>query len=99
MLALVVDDYSVVRSFVRTILLAEGFQILEAEDGQQALEMVSTLGGGVDIVITDIQMPCRDGIRLARELTQAFPALPIVLMSGYPALDGSADSVRQVPVD
>jgi DNA-binding NtrC family response regulator len=85
MLALVVDDDSSIRSFVRAILLAEGFQALDAQDGQQALEIVRASGGGVDLMISDIQMPGRDGIGLAREVMQVFPAVAIILMSGHPA--------------
>ena len=85
MRALVVDDDTAVRSFVRSILQADNFETIEAMDGAEALELVNRLGGDVDVIVTDIQMPGMDGIRLAHAVTKAFPSLAIVLMSGYSA--------------
>jgi CheY-like chemotaxis protein len=88
MLALVVDDDTTVRTLVRSILLADNFETIEAADGDQALKMVNVLGGSVDVIITDIQMPGMDGVSFANAVTRAFPCVPIVLMSGYPAPEG-----------
>jgi DNA-binding response OmpR family regulator len=94
MRALVVDDDPTIRSFVTAILLAEGFEILAAEDGDDALEMVRE-SDGVDVMITDIQMPRRDGVSLARAVAEEFPTAAIVLMSGYPAPDADFDFIQK----
>ena len=94
MRALVVDDDAAIRSFVTAILLAEGFEIFAAEDADQALEILHA-AGGVDVMITDIQMPGRDGVSLARAVTEEFPSAAIVLMSGYPAPDEDFDYIQK----
>jgi two-component system cell cycle sensor histidine kinase/response regulator CckA len=87
MLALVVDDDSVIRCFVRSILLADGFDVIEAVNGRQALDMVNTLGACVDVIISDVQMPGLDGMSLAGAVTDAFPSVVMILMSAYPEPD------------
>src|SRR4051812_13975810 len=82
MLSLVVDDDGAIRSYIQTILHSEQFDTLEAEDGEQALETVRMLDGGVDLIITDIRMPVRDGISFARAVRAAYPFVPVILVSG-----------------
>jgi two-component system cell cycle sensor histidine kinase/response regulator CckA len=83
MLCLIVDDDTAVRTFVRAIVRSEGYDTLEAGDGSHALELVRSLGGSVDLIITDIQMPGGDGLTLASRVGAFFPAVRIILMSGY----------------
>jgi two-component system, cell cycle response regulator CpdR len=87
MVTLVVDDDPAIRSYVQSILRAEGFETLEAEDGAQALEVVRMLDGSIELIVTDIQMPGSDGITLANAVRAAFPSVAILLMSGYPRAD------------
>jgi CheY-like chemotaxis protein len=56
MLALVVDDDSRIRTFIRAVLEREGFAALEAGGGNDGLTIVEELGGGVDLIVTDLQM-------------------------------------------
>jgi CheY-like chemotaxis protein len=58
---LVVDDEPSVRNFIRAVLRSDGFQTIEAENGVQALELMRKLGTGVDLLVSDIQMPKMDG--------------------------------------
>jgi two-component system cell cycle response regulator CpdR len=83
MLTLVVDDDSSVRTYVQAILHAQDHMTLQAEDGRQALEIVKTLDGSVDLIITDLQMPGMDGLSFAHAVRSSFPRVPIILMSGY----------------
>lgn len=81
---LIVDDEPWAREIVKA--LGEWTKhhihvIGEAEDGTQALQMVEDLGP--HIVITDMRMPGLDGIGLLKELSERFPALKIIVMSGY----------------
>jgi two-component system, cell cycle response regulator CpdR len=78
---LVVDDEPGVRDFVRRGLLAGGYDVSAAEDGQQALEMLA--GQKFDLMITDIVMPGLDGIALALKAAKEYPSLKILLMTGY----------------
>jgi DNA-binding NtrC family response regulator len=83
MLCLIVDDDPSIRNFVRAILRTEDFETIEADGGAAALEMVHKLGGSVDLIITDIQMPGGDGRMLASQVAAAFPAVRVIVMSGY----------------
>ncbi|MBF0096930.1 MAG: response regulator [Magnetococcales bacterium] len=76
-----VDDSSSVRQMVGLTLKGEGYQVVEAVDGKDALAKVS--GATIDMVITDLNMPNMDGITLIRELRKlpAFKFTPIVMLT------------------
>ena len=80
---LVVDDESSVRVYIRTILERNQFQVIEAENGQEAARVVQQLGDTVDVIVTDIYMPGGDGLTFASSVRESFPLLPIILVSGY----------------
>jgi CheY-like chemotaxis protein len=65
---LVVDDEAQVRALPRDILLGAGYQVLEAEDGEQALRVVEQHLGGIHVLLTDIMMPGINGEELADRL-------------------------------
>lgn len=80
---LIVEDDADSREVLSLILRAEGFSVLTAEDGQQALELVND--APPDLVITDIQMPNIDGIELIKRMRAQFESksIPIVVMSAF----------------
>ena len=81
--ALVVDDEPRIRDYVRTILEAAHFQILEAADGIQALEVLRD--NVPDVIITDIRMPRMNGHKLAECIRTAYPGMPLIFVSGEPS--------------
>ena len=80
---LVVDDEATVRSFVRTVLLRQGYEVLEAEDGVQAYELLQRLSGGVQLLVTDVQMPRMDGITLGQKISDEYPTIEVLYISGF----------------
>lgn len=76
-----VDDSSSVRQMVRFTLENEGHKVLEANDGEHALEVLS--GSKVDLVITDLNMPRLDGIGLTKKLreTPGSRFTPVLLLT------------------
>ena len=80
---LVVDDESTVRRFARRVLLEHGYDVHEAADGAEALELVSGTFDRLDVVVSDIVMPKLNGVELLQRLAIVRPQLPIILMSGY----------------
>jgi CheY-like chemotaxis protein len=81
---LIVDDEPGIRRYLRTILEGERLQSLEADSAGQALRIVQSLGRRLELVISDIRMPGdMNGVDLAHSLRNAFPALPVILISGY----------------
>ena len=77
---LVVDDDPCFRDLTVTILARAGCQVVEAADGIEAIQRAS--GSQIDLVITDIVMPNREGIETIRYLSKALPNVPIVAISG-----------------
>lgn len=83
---LVADDDPEVRNLMRSTLVAAGYQVRVAENGVEAL----AAAGGVDLVVTDLDMPLMAGQELAERLATRSPAVPVLLVSGTgsPPLDG-----------
>jgi two-component system nitrogen regulation response regulator NtrX len=89
---MVVDDEQSVRDSIRAILEDEGYSVVEAVDGEQALEKVNT--DKPDGVLLDIWMPGIDGIDTLRGLKQLDPDLPVVIMSGHGSIDTAVQATR-----
>lgn len=79
---LVVDDNEQNRRLTARMLRDEGYHVMEAHSGEQALECLETRQ--VRVILTDIAMPGgMDGLELAQRIVAADPGRPVVLMSGY----------------
>lgn len=81
---LLVEDEDVVRSFGVRALKRQGYEVLEAVDGLDALEVMKGCNGEVDIVVSDVVMPGMDGPTMLKELRKTNPDLKIIFVSGYP---------------
>jgi CheY-like chemotaxis protein len=77
---LVIDDEASVRTLIRRILEGEGHLVHEAGDGEDGLAQLQSTP--VDLVITDIFMPHKEGIETIRELRRQFPGAKILAISG-----------------
>jgi len=80
---LVVDDEDAVRELLTWMLQDAGHLVYEAIDGQEALAFLRD-HGRVDLVLSDVNMPRMDGLALSREMRTAWPAVPLLLISGRP---------------
>ena len=78
---LVVDDSLAWLRLAREILTAGGYQVHPCEHPPDALSLLKENSQQIDLVITDLNMPCLDGIELAAELLKINAALPVVLTS------------------
>ncbi|MCP4273316.1 MAG: response regulator [Gammaproteobacteria bacterium] len=81
---LLIEDDKQFRNFVKEVLLAEGYTVLQAEDGSHGVEMIKE--HDPDLIITDLLMPRKDGIRLITETRSSHPHIPIIAMSGGTSL-------------
>jgi two-component system cell cycle sensor histidine kinase/response regulator CckA len=81
---LLVEDEDVVRSFAARALARQGYEVLEAATGIEALEVMERERGRVDIVVSDVIMPEMDGPSMLKELRKTRPDLKIIFVSGYP---------------
>jgi DNA-binding NtrC family response regulator len=92
LICLIVDDEPSIRTYLRAILQRQRIQSLEADSAAQALGIIQRLGGRLDLIVADIRMPGEmDGIDLAYSVRHSFPAVPVILISGY----GDVDAVKQ----
>jgi two-component system, cell cycle sensor histidine kinase and response regulator CckA len=91
---LVVDDDSLIRGLVERALHHAGCSVVNASDGEQALEILTRGGIGIDLVVTDIKMPLLDGLELGRRIARMTPPIPVLYMSAElpdAFVDGSQD--------
>jgi PAS domain S-box-containing protein len=80
---LLAEDQSSIRETVRECLEANGYKVLEAENGEDALDIAREYSGTIDVLVTDIIMPRVRGFELARRIGRLHPAVTVVFMSGY----------------
>ena len=80
---LLVEDATAVRSVIRQVLERLGYTVLDAADGQLALEVAARHHGPIDLVITDIVMPALGGREMAERLRKVRPEIRILYTSGY----------------
>jgi len=77
---LVIDDEDVVRHMLRTVLELQGHEVLEAKHGNEALQLQQA--SPLELVITDILMPEKDGLEVIMALRRQAPKLKVIAMSG-----------------
>ncbi|HUQ82186.1 MAG TPA: PAS domain S-box protein, partial [Gemmatimonadaceae bacterium] len=95
---LVVEDEDAVRHIVRRVLESQGYGILEARDGNDAVRICEQRGSEIHLVLSDVIMPGMGGRELARSLATSRPGLPILFMSGYNE-DGELAGTDGAPAD
>ena len=77
---LIVDDYDLIRTYLRRILQAAGYQVFEASNGREAMKRLREKAA--DLLITDLIMPEQEGLETIQFLRSERPDLKIIAMSG-----------------
>ena len=80
---LLVEDEESVRQLVRETLESKGYTVLEADNGEAAMQLARTHDGTLDMLITDVVMPGMSGRELAQQLGASHPQTKILFLSGY----------------
>lgn len=80
---LLVEDEPAVRGLALLVLETQGYRVLQARDGDEALRVVEGLVGRLDLLVTDVVMPRVDGRELAELLLARFEGLRVRYVSGY----------------
>ena len=99
---LLVDDDLTVRDSLNDVLLSEGYLVIPAENGQQALDLASK--SPVDLVLLDLNMPVKNGWDTFEQLTREHPLLPIIIVTARPnqlftAAGAGAGALLEKPLD
>ena len=82
---LVVEDNGPLRELTIEMLAGAGFLTLEADSAESALDLVSREQPRIDLLLTDVIMPGRNGVELHGDLSTAYPTAKVLFMSGYPS--------------
>jgi PAS domain S-box-containing protein len=94
---LLVEDNALVRKITRRILTEAGYQVMESDNGRNALALLEKGEHRFDLLITDVIMPEMDGISLAVKTQELFPGTGVIFISGYPLAALSAHGLRCAP--
>jgi CheY-like chemotaxis protein len=79
---LLVEDYRRIRELARKILTRQGYRVLTAGSGDEALSLAATYDGTIDLLLTDVMMPGLSGPDLAQRVHRVRPHVPVLYMSG-----------------
>jgi len=94
---LVADDEKNIREGLREALALDGYEVLTAADGQEA--MVAVTRGDVDLLITDLKMPRLSGEELLKGVTSQFPTLPVIILTGHGTIESAVQAMHDGAYD
>lgn len=86
---LVVDDEASVRKMVTNTIASVGYEVIEASSGAEAYDACKETS--IDLIITDVVMPDKNGIDLIMEVKKEYPDLPVIAISGGGGITGRFD--------
>jgi two-component system response regulator PilR (NtrC family) len=90
---LIVDDEEVLRDVLDAVLRREGFEILAAASGEEALSVLDS--EEIDLVILDVMLPGISGIDTLRAIRISNPDLPVIVITAFSSIDGAIDAMKQ----
>ncbi len=94
---LVVDDDASVRNVLTSVLTEEGYPVRAADGAEAALAMFA--GGAVQLVISDLKMPVRDGLWLLGELQHHHPDVAVIMLTGFGDTESAVECLRRGAMD
>jgi CheY-like chemotaxis protein len=95
---LVVEDEEAVRTLACRVLGQQGYSVIEARHGLEALGLLQASAPPIDLVLTDVVMPEMGGLELARRLDSVLPGVPVMYMSGYTESEKLQPGIRECEI-
>jgi two-component system response regulator PilR (NtrC family) len=92
MRVMIVDDEEVLRDVLEVVLRREGFDVVLAASGEEALSLLDT--EDVDLIILDVMLPGISGIDTLRAIRISNPALPVVVITAFSSIDGAIEAMK-----
>jgi DNA-binding NtrC family response regulator len=80
---LIADDDTIVREYMKHVLQRTGYEVIEASDGQEAVEKFSAHQGEIGLVVLDVLMPRKNGWDAYRQIDKIKPGIRVIFVSGY----------------
>lgn len=98
---MVVDDEGDVRKVAGMCLEKAGYQVIEAENGEEAIQKINEGDNPVrlDVIITDINMPKINGLEAIQFFQKEWPHVPLIVMTGFPNLESAKELMKKGLVD
>ena len=97
---LIVDDEEQVRKTIRLQLSTTNYEIIEAEDGEKAIEMLNAENILlVDVIICDVRMPKINGVEAVAYFRREYPSIPVIVLTGYPDVNLAVDFLKEGVVE
>ena len=94
---LVADDEELIRHLLAEILTGEGYDVVLAGDGEEAIKLLSS--GAFDLIITDSNMPGVGGLEVVAAAKRIDPSCPVIVISGHPYTEGKMRLVSRPRVE
>lgn len=94
---LVVDDEKNIRCGIADALSLEQYTVLQANDGQEALDILAV--EDIDIVISDLKMPRMSGDKLLKRILQNYPLIPVIILTGFGSVEVAVQSMQNGAYD
>ena len=97
---LIVDDEEQVRKTIRLQLSATEYEIIEAADGEEAIELLNdenTLL--IDAIICDVRMPKINGVEAVAYFRREYPSIPVIVLTGYPDVNLAVEFLKEGVVE
>ncbi len=94
---LVVDDEATLRAGIAMALERRGFEVRQAAAGEEGLRVMADWPAG--IVFLDVRLPDMDGFEVLKRLSQDYPETVVIMITGYPNIEGAVSSIKQGAVD
>ncbi|MCB0176996.1 MAG: response regulator transcription factor [Anaerolineae bacterium] len=90
---LVVDDEKTLRHFLRLHLQANGYQVIEAADGREAMSLISR--NRFDVALVDLRLTDMDGLEVMRHLRHHEPHTSVIILTGHATVNSAVEALRQ----
>jgi DNA-binding NtrC family response regulator len=94
---LIVDDESNMRLVLKALLSREGYEVLTAADGVEALEVLKNRD--VKVVVTDLKMPRLDGMGLLERVVRDYPSVPVIMITAHGTIHTAVDALKKGALD
>ncbi|MBW1705977.1 MAG: response regulator [Deltaproteobacteria bacterium] len=94
---LVVDDEKVVRDGCNRVLTGKGYEVLSAENGRQALDLLDA--EEIDMILLDLKMPVMSGEEMLGITTEKYPDIPVIIITGHGTVDTAVECMKNGAYD
>lgn len=94
---LIVDDELNMRLVLKALLNKEGYEVVTAADGFEALKILK--GGDVEVVVTDMKMPKLDGMGLLERVNREYPPTPVIIITAHGTIAAAVDALKKGAFD